>query len=97
MVLQLPGGACVTGTCALAARTGSELFVWPAVILYALLADAWAVVSWRSLRHAAGQAGGPEGRNRAIVPALNRRAAILARQVFQDQRKRNQVSSPGDR
>ncbi|MEV6761819.1 TDT family transporter [Streptomyces sp. NPDC051105] len=47
-----PLGACVTGTSALAARTGSELFVWSAVVLYALLVVAWAVVAWHSLRHA---------------------------------------------
>lgn len=49
-----PLGACVTGTGALATRTGSELFAWIAVVLYALLAAAWAVVTWRSLCHAAG-------------------------------------------
>lgn len=48
-----PLGAFVTGTGALAARTGSPLFVWPCVVLYALLAAAWAVVAWRSLAHAA--------------------------------------------
>ncbi|WP_327287234.1 C4-dicarboxylate ABC transporter [Streptomyces sp. NBC_01198] len=48
-----PLGALVTGTGALAARTGSDLFVWPAVVLYALLAAAWALVAWRSLHHAA--------------------------------------------
>ncbi|MFG3021167.1 TDT family transporter [Streptomyces sp. NPDC048254] len=47
-----PLGACVTGTSALAARTGSQLFVWSAVVLYALLVVAWAVVAWLSLRHA---------------------------------------------
>ncbi|MFF7984228.1 hypothetical protein ACFZDK_34805 [Streptomyces sp. NPDC007901] len=47
-----PLGACVTGTSALAARTGSRLFVWIAVVLYALLLAAWAVVAWYSLRHA---------------------------------------------
>ncbi|KOG64309.1 TDT family transporter [Streptomyces flaveolus] len=46
-----PLGACVTGTSALAARTGSQLFVWIAVVLYALLVAAWAVVAWHSLRH----------------------------------------------
>ena len=50
-----PLGACVTGTSALAARTGSEPFVWSAVALYALLVAAWAVVARQSLRHAAGQ------------------------------------------
>jgi tellurite resistance protein TehA-like permease len=50
-----PLGACVTGTSALAARTGSRLFVWIAVVLYALLVAAWAVVAWHSLRHAVRQ------------------------------------------
>lgn len=49
-----PLGACVTGTSALAGRTGSVLFVWPAVALHGLLAAAWAAVSWCSLAHAAG-------------------------------------------
>ncbi|CAG6399005.1 TDT family transporter [Streptomyces cocklensis] len=48
-----PLGALVTGTSALAARTGSQLFVWPGVFLYVLLAAAWAAVAWRSLAHAA--------------------------------------------
>ncbi|MFD8725688.1 TDT family transporter [Streptomyces sp. NPDC059629] len=48
-----PLGAAVTGTSALAARTGSQLFAWTAVVLYALLVAAWAVVAWHSLRHAA--------------------------------------------
>ncbi len=47
-----PLGACVTATGALAARTGSQLFVWTAVVLYVLLVAAWAVVAWYSLRHA---------------------------------------------
>ncbi|MFC9460461.1 TDT family transporter [Streptomyces sp. NPDC056983] len=47
-----PLGACVTGTSALASRTGSLLFAWGAVVLYALLVAAWAVVAWHSLRHA---------------------------------------------
>jgi hypothetical protein len=42
----------------LAARTGSSLFVWTAVALYAVLVAAWAVVAFRSLRHAAAHAGG---------------------------------------
>ncbi|MEU1165336.1 TDT family transporter [Streptomyces sp. NPDC005921] len=50
-----PLGACVTATSALAARTGSQLFVWSAVVLYVLLVAAWAVVAWHSLRHAAGR------------------------------------------
>ncbi|WP_266703579.1 TDT family transporter [Streptomyces sp. NBC_01571] len=58
-----PLGACVTGTSALAARTGSQVFVWAAVVLYVLLVAAWVVVAYRSLRHAAAHTGGP--RNRA--------------------------------
>lgn len=57
-----PLGACVTGTGALAARTGSTLFVWTAVVLYALLVAAWAVVAYRSLRHAAAHTGGRASR-----------------------------------
>lgn len=49
-----PLGACVTGTSALAARTGSLLFVWTAVFLYGSLVAAWAVVARHSLVHAAG-------------------------------------------
>lgn len=49
-----PLGACVTGTGALAARTGSQLFVWAAVTLYVVLVAAWSAVSWKSLRHAVG-------------------------------------------
>jgi C4-dicarboxylate transporter/malic acid transport protein len=48
-----PLGACVTATSALAHRTGSEMFVWLAVPLYAVLVAAWAAVAWHSLRHAA--------------------------------------------
>ncbi|MFG2358382.1 TDT family transporter [Streptomyces sp. NPDC048521] len=51
-----PLGACVTGTGALATRTGSEVFVWAAVILYVVLVGAWAVVACHSLRHAAAHA-----------------------------------------
>ncbi|MCF3961980.1 TDT family transporter [Streptomyces fuscigenes] len=62
-----PLGACVTATSALAARTGSQLFVWPAVALYAALAAAWAVVAWRSLRYAASEVRPPRaGAARAI-------------------------------
>lgn len=49
-----PLGACVTGTGALASRTGSQLFVWAAVTLYVVLVAAWSAVSWKSLRHAVG-------------------------------------------
>ncbi|MGY0062404.1 TDT family transporter [Streptomyces sp. LZ34] len=57
-----PLGALVTGTGALAARTGSHVFVWAAVVLYTLLVAAWAVVACRSLRHAAAHAGRREPR-----------------------------------
>ncbi|SHN15595.1 SLAC1 family transporter [Actinacidiphila paucisporea] len=49
-----PLGACVTGTSALAARTGSLLFVWTAVGFYGLLVAAWAAVAGYSLVHASG-------------------------------------------
>ncbi|MGW7751456.1 SLAC1 family transporter [Streptomyces violaceusniger] len=55
-----PLGAFVTGTGA--ARTGSSLFTWPAVVFYALLVAAWAVVACRSLGHAAAHAGRPKSR-----------------------------------
>ncbi|MFF1928164.1 carboxypeptidase regulatory-like domain-containing protein [Streptomyces sp. NPDC058228] len=48
-----PVGACVTATGTLAARTGSEPFIWTAVVLYALLVIAWVVVAGHSLRHTA--------------------------------------------
>ncbi len=48
-----PVGACVTATGALAARTGSEPFIWTGVVLYVLLVIAWVVVAGHSLRHAA--------------------------------------------
>lgn len=48
-----PVGACVTATGALAARAGSEVFVWMAVVFYGLLVIAWVVVAGHSLRHAA--------------------------------------------
>ncbi|MBO3680323.1 TDT family transporter [Streptomyces sp. NEAU-YJ-81] len=57
-----PLGAFVTGTGALAARTGSPLFTWPAVVLYALLVASWAVVACRSLGHAAARVGRPKSR-----------------------------------
>ncbi|MQY33782.1 hypothetical protein SRB17_17470 [Streptomyces sp. RB17] len=49
-----PLGACVTATGTLAARTGSDMFAWTAVVLYGVLGIAWAVVAGRSLGHAAG-------------------------------------------
>lgn len=61
-----PLGACVTGTGTLAARTGSEMFVWTAVALYVLLVAAWAVVAWHSLRHAVGRPERP--RDLKVVP-----------------------------
>ncbi|MGW0836325.1 SLAC1 family transporter [Streptomyces prunicolor] len=48
-----PFGALVTATSTLAARTDAVLFVWPAVVCYALLVLAWVVVGGRSLRHIA--------------------------------------------
>jgi len=49
-----PLGACVTGTSALAARTGSPLFSGPALVHYGLLVIAWAIVALHSLVHASG-------------------------------------------
>jgi C4-dicarboxylate transporter/malic acid transport protein len=46
-----PFGALVTATSTLAARTGSDLFVWPAVAFYVLLVLAWLIVAGRSLHH----------------------------------------------
>ena len=43
-----PVGTVVTGTSALAARTGLEVFSWSAVALYAALASAWIVVLTRT-------------------------------------------------
>src|SRR2546421_6037784 len=43
-----PVGTCVTGSAALAARSGADLFAWAAVGLYALLVAAWAVVTART-------------------------------------------------
>ncbi|XHM94944.1 TDT family transporter [Peterkaempfera sp. SMS 1(5)a] len=60
-----PLGACVTGTGALAARVGSQVFVWTAVVLYALLVAAWVAVAWRSLHHAAGHTAGTGSRGTA--------------------------------
>nr|WP_189905616.1 carboxypeptidase regulatory-like domain-containing protein [Streptomyces spiralis] len=48
-----PVGACVTATCALAARTGLDMLIWVAVVFYGLLVIAWVVVAGHSLRHAA--------------------------------------------
>ncbi|WP_431930153.1 TDT family transporter [Nonomuraea jabiensis] len=53
-----PLGACVTGTSALAARIGSQVFAWGAVVLYTVLAAAWVVVAYRSVRHLAAHVGG---------------------------------------
>ncbi|MFJ8509586.1 carboxypeptidase regulatory-like domain-containing protein [Streptomyces avermitilis] len=50
-----PVGACVTATGTLAALTGSEVFIWTAVVFYVPLVVSWVVVAARSLRHAAGQ------------------------------------------
>lgn len=45
-----PVGTCVTGTSGLADHTGSSLFRWGAVALYAGLVTAWAVVAARTTR-----------------------------------------------
>ncbi|MFE2971783.1 carboxypeptidase regulatory-like domain-containing protein [Streptomyces sp. NPDC059340] len=65
-----PVGACVTATSGLAARTGSQLFVWAAVVLYVLVVIAWMVVVSRSLHYAAGHA-----RRRSVVQHACRRPA----------------------
>ncbi|MFJ2725300.1 TDT family transporter [Streptomyces collinus] len=57
-----PLGACVTGTGALATRTGSLLFVWGAVVLYVLLVAAWLVVVRHALLHGLGRLRAPVGR-----------------------------------
>ncbi|MET8400676.1 carboxypeptidase regulatory-like domain-containing protein [Streptomyces sp900116325] len=63
-----PVGACVTATGTLAARTGSEPFIWTAVVLYALLVVAWVVVAGHSLRHAV-----KHGRRRPVAGHARRR------------------------
>ncbi len=65
-----PVGACVTATSALAARTGSQLFIWAAVVLYVLVVVAWMVVVRRSLRYAAGHM-----RRRPVIEHARRRPA----------------------
>ncbi|BBH69678.1 C4-dicarboxylate ABC transporter [Actinoplanes sp. OR16] len=45
-----PVGTCVTGTSALAVRTGSAMFAIVAVLLYVALVAAWAVVGTRTIR-----------------------------------------------
>ncbi|MET7354373.1 carboxypeptidase regulatory-like domain-containing protein [Streptomyces mirabilis] len=65
-----PVGACVTATSALAARTGSQLFTWAAVVLYVLVVIAWLVVVSRSLRYAAGHM-----RRRPVIKHARRRPA----------------------
>lgn len=45
-----PVGTCVTGTSALAARTGLPALTWASVGLYGLLLIAWAVVTARTAR-----------------------------------------------
>ncbi|MDX6206399.1 MAG: hypothetical protein QOF39_2456 [Frankiales bacterium] len=47
-----PVGTVVTGTSALAARTGLDVFSWSAVALYVGLVAAWAVVIIRTARNA---------------------------------------------
>ena len=48
-----PVGTCVTGTIALAARSGADALQWASVILYALLLAAWLTVAARTIRGAA--------------------------------------------
>jgi tellurite resistance protein TehA-like permease len=45
-----PVGTCVTGTIALAARSGDQALRWASVILYLLLLAAWLTVSVRTAR-----------------------------------------------
>ena len=45
-----PVGTCVTATSALALHTGSPLFRWAAVVLYAALVAAWVTVTSRTVR-----------------------------------------------
>jgi tellurite resistance protein TehA-like permease len=45
-----PVGTVVTGTIALAARTGADAFRWAAVPLYVLLLAAWLIVAARTAR-----------------------------------------------
>jgi hypothetical protein len=66
-----PVGACVTATSALAGRTGSQLFVWAAVVLYVLVVIAWMVVVSRSLHYAAGHV-----RRRSVVQHARRRPSV---------------------
>ena len=56
-----PVGTCVTGTIALAARTGSEMFRGAAGVLFVLLAAAWLAVAARTCYESA--------RGRAFRPA----------------------------
>jgi C4-dicarboxylate transporter/malic acid transport protein len=48
-----PVGTCVTGTIALATRSGADALQWASVILYALLLAAWLIVAARTVRGAA--------------------------------------------
>jgi tellurite resistance protein TehA-like permease len=45
-----PVGTCVTGTIALAARSGDQALRWASVILYLLLLAAWLTVVARTAR-----------------------------------------------
>jgi tellurite resistance protein TehA-like permease len=56
-----PVGTCVTGTIALAARSGSEVFRGAAGVLFVLLAAAWLAVAARTCYESA--------RGRAFQPA----------------------------
>jgi C4-dicarboxylate transporter/malic acid transport protein len=48
-----PVGTCVTGTIALATRSGDQALQWASVILYCLLLGAWSIVISRTARGAA--------------------------------------------
>jgi C4-dicarboxylate transporter/malic acid transport protein len=48
-----PVGTCVTGTIALAARTGDVSLRWASVVLYCLLLGAWLIVAVRTARGSA--------------------------------------------
>ena len=48
-----PVGTCVTGTIALATRSGADALQWASVVLYALLLAAWVTVAARTARGAA--------------------------------------------
>jgi C4-dicarboxylate transporter/malic acid transport protein len=65
-----PVGTVVTGTSALAARTGLDVFSWSAVALYGGLVTAWVIVLGRTIRRA---------RTLLATPELGPRRARSAR------------------